>query len=170
MAENFTGTLTVASQLNLVEDGAISSPSDILTRSYGLTFANGQGALKAQNMYHAQLVIAPSATTQLNLSTGLTNELGTALAFANIKGMLFAASDDNVGDINVKPAAANGFSSWLVGGVGGLIIQSGMTNGAGTPSIAGFAVTAGTGDLLDVENTDGSNSGTIDVIIWGETV
>jgi len=140
-----------------------TSPLDYLAR---VVLTSGTGAGAADEHYYTQLTIAASGSQDLDLAGSLTGPLGGTLTFARIKGLIVVAAAGNTNNVNVSRPASNGVP--LFAAAGDLIpVQPGGFFAWGTPSAAGIAVTAGTGDLITFANSGAGTSVTCDVIVIG---
>jgi hypothetical protein len=140
-----------------------------LNRSVSL--ANGTGAGKADKVYQARRTLAASATEDLDLAGVLTDALGAALTFVRVKGLFISAAAANTNNVVVGAAVSNAWAT-LLNATGTLTVRPGATVGAmaGAADAVGYAVTAGTGDLLKVANSAGGTSVTYDIFIVGASV
>lgn len=119
-------------------------------------------------VYFATRTLSPSTSEQLDLAGVLEDVYGNALTFTSV----YAIAVRNIGTVASRiiygPAASNGFgTASLVGGATSRIsanINSGW-NLHYNP--AGYPVTAGTADLLEVENVSSVNSATYRILIVG---
>lgn len=144
----------------------LSSPVDSASLSGTITLNSGTGANQADRVFHDQRTLAPSTAEDLDLAGGgLTDKFGAALTFARVKAIMIkaaAANGGNIefgGDANSVPifGAAADFIRIPPGGV---FVWT-------APDATGVAVTAGTGDILQVNNANGGASGTYDIIVVG---
>ena len=67
----------------------------------------------------------------------------------------------------VGGAGSNGFTSWVGDATDVVKVKPGGALILVAPDATGYAVTAGTGDLLTITNSAGSTSVTYDVVIMG---
>lgn len=134
-----------------------STPTDTLEETNSFNWADGTGADQADVEWHDTRTLAGSASETLDLAGSLTNGLGQTATFAKVCLLEIVNQGTNAADIlNVGGAASNAWESWV--GLAGSIFKVGpegrfyMDN----PSAAAFAVTAGTGDQLKIENVGGN--------------
>lgn len=92
-----------------------------------------------------------------------TDATGTACDFAEIVCMVFQAASTNAGNIEIKPAAANGWVSFLADASDKMILPAGATVVLFCPPAAAWAMGAST-DTINVASTSGTGSVTITVI------
>lgn len=132
------------------------------------TQENGTG-LDQQNevWYDVGRTLAASASESLDLAGGLVNPFGEAITFTKIKGIYIYNNNLVAGDIlRIGGAASNAFP--LFAHTSDKIdCNPGQTIFIDDPSLAARAVTAGTGDLLKLEEVGGANTVTFDIAIWG---
>lgn len=130
-------------------------------------FANGAGANQASQLFSDRRTVAAATVDSLDLSGSLVNVYGESVAFTKIKGLMLVASSENVPDLIVGGAASN---AW-VGPFGDATHTLRLTPGGilllTAPDADGYAVTAGTADILALENEDADDAATYDVVLWG---
>jgi hypothetical protein len=88
------------------------------------------------------------------------------LTFVKVKYIMVSSATANGGSIQVGGAAANAFINWVANATDILNVQPGGSFSLTAPDLAGYAVTAGTGDLLKINNTD-SSPATYNIVIGG---
>lgn len=145
----------------------LSTPSDNLNNRTELELTNGTGLGQADVVWSDRRTIAASATDSLDLAGGLTGPLaGVPSTFARIKGLLVKASSTNVNNVVVSRPAVNGVPLFSAAGDAVPVPPGGVLLWVG-PTAAGIAVTAGTGDLLDIVNGGAGSTVTYDIVIIG---
>lgn len=152
-----------ASQSNANDLGTASFPVDYKSI---ISLGNGTGSSQSDLLFTDRRTIALSSTEDLDLAGGLTDALGNVLTFVKVKTILIKASSANTNNVTVSPAAVNGFLGPFnaaadlisVSPNGMMLVQA---------PVAGWAVTAGTGDLLTIANSGAGTSVTYDIIIVG---
>jgi hypothetical protein len=160
-------------KLNVALTANQTSPLDLVSRSAPLSvgfrksLTNGSGANQANLVWSDQRTIAASATDSLDLAGGsLTDAFGAALTFARIKVIMVTAAAGNTNNVNLTRPASNGVPLFLAAG-DGIPVMPGGTVVWCAPNAAGVAVTAGTGDLIDLVNSGAGTSVTYDIVIIG---
>lgn len=140
-----------------------------LSKSYVVDLADGTAAGQANRIFHDTRTLAASANEDLDLAGVLTDAFGTSLTFAKVKALIVSAAAGNTNNVIVGGAASNQFASWAGAGTHTLILRPGATLAlfAGSADSTGYAVTAGTGDLLRIANSGGSTTVTYDIAIIG---
>jgi hypothetical protein len=142
----------------------LSTPIDSFNKDYTTTFANGTGANQGNMLWHDQRAVDTNGE-DLDLAGGLTSAFGTTITFAVIKGIAVYAAAANSGNIIVS-RPANGLVLFTASGDGLAPLKPGGLFLFTDPSAAGTTVTAGTGDLLNIDSSSGTS--TYDIWIWGE--
>lgn len=151
---NFTARLTGA--------GDLGTPTANINLSGQLVFANGTGVDQADKLFADTRSLAASATEDLDLAGSLLDPLGAAFTPAKVKGIFIKAHDDNPGnltiggDANSVPflAAANDAIPLPPGGLLPLFWPG-----------TGVAVTASTGDIVQVAAAATAGTYGYDIIV-----
>lgn len=128
-----------------------------------ISFTSGTGVGKADLAFVARRTIAAGGADNLDLSGVLTDAFGAVINAVKVKAIVVKAAADN--------------SAALVVGNGASPFQGPLGASASTVSVApsgvyavadltGWAVTAGTGDILKVSNP-GASAATYDIAVLG---
>lgn len=143
-------------------------PVSQLTYAKAQAFASGAGLGQVDRIYADQVTLAASATLDLDMAGVLVDALGATLTLARIKLLLVSAASANT-NLVVIGGGSNPITTIFGGttpthsvGPGGMFL-------AMRPDATGFAVTAGTGDILRLTNSAGGTPVTADVIIYGSS-
>lgn len=136
-----------------------------LSSSFAL--ANGTAAGQVDRAFTDTRTLAASATENLDLAGTLTDAFGATITFVTIKAIIIraAAANNAANQVQVTRPATNGVPFFMAAG-DGISLAPGYSFawfGSGT----GVTVTAGTGDLITVTNSAGTNSVNYDVVILG---
>jgi len=166
LASGATVAVAASGELTSALDLGTGRTPQTLARK--MVLGSGTGAGKADRIWSDRRTLAASATEDLDLAGVLTDAFGSAITFARIKGLVIAAADANVNNVIVGAAAGSPWST-LLGATHTLTLRPGafVAVGTGLLDAVGYAVTAGTGDLLKVANSAGSSSVTYDIEIIG---
>jgi len=159
---------SVAAQMNIkITDSNYNIPSVVINNPVNQSYSLGTGAGQVDLAYSAELTIAPSATTTLDLDAGTLEDLfGNALTFANVKSIRIQhVSDSAASSINLQ----GDFMTTNFGASFSIVYPPGGYFDISEAS-AGYAVVATTGDAIDLVNNDGSNSATVSVELLGTSV
>lgn len=164
---NFTGSMSmtvIGSLTGTVDFGSVGHNQN---KSYKTSFANGTGASQANQIFSDQRSIAGSSNEDIDLAGALVDALGSTVTFTSIKGIMISSASANGNDIQLGAAATNQFFAFLGSNTDLVNIVPGGLFCITNPEADGYAVTAGTGDLLRITNTDSSTI-TYDIHIIGE--
>jgi hypothetical protein len=164
MAFNLRASWQLESELTSPLD--LTTPSSLLKLARQIAFGEGAGAGQANMIWSDRRTIAASATDSIDLAGSLTGPFGTSLTFARIKMLLVLAAAGNTNNVNVTRPASNGAPLFLATG-DGIPVKPGGMFWWYDPSAAGVAVTAGTGDLVDLVNSAAGTPVTYDIVIVG---
>lgn len=131
-------------------------------------FSDGTGADQANQFFYDTRTVAPSASEDLDVNgTALTNVFGGAVALTKLRGLLVRAAPANTNNVVIGNAASNGLASMFGAATHTLILPPGATLLLINPGNAGYAVTAGTGDLLRVANAAAGSPVDYTIALWG---
>ena len=129
------------------------------------TWATGTGADQADKVFHDERTLAASTGEDFDLAGSMVDAFGDAFTPARIKAIFVFALAANANNVNVT-RPANGVPLFLASGDGIAVRPGGMFFWM-APDATGVAVTAGTGDLLHIENSGAGTSVTYDLLIIG---
>lgn len=134
----------------------------------GVALKLGDGILagQADRVWSDQRSLAASTAENLDLSGVLSDVFGAVVSFAKVKALLVVADAANPGNIVIGGAASNGFLGPFGDATDTLAVKPGgvaLLVDAG----AGWAVTAGTGDILKVANASGAGAGSYKILVIG---
>jgi hypothetical protein len=164
-----TGKLKIQAELTNTGASDLSTLTDVLTSTllplWSVT--SGTGLDQADQMWHDQRTLALSTSEELDLAGVLTDSFGTVLTFARIEAIIVTAALANGALIQVGGAASNGFINWVASATDIINVRNGGTFALFAPDATAYAVTAGTGDLLKITNTDGAAEAIYDIYIIG---
>jgi hypothetical protein len=145
-----------------------STPTDDVSITNTLTLTNGTGANQAQNIYAATRSLNASSNEDLDLAASLANGLGSTITFGAVKALYVKAASTNGSTLTVKCPASNGVTGWVVAAGDGVKLRPGGILLLVAPDATGYAVTAGTGDLINIVNDDSGAAASYDIAIIGE--
>lgn len=155
------GTLTTA------RDGGDATFSVNEGAAYDV--ANGTGASQANAVYVDDFSIAASGTSDIDLSGSLVDPNGNTIVFTAVKEIYVKADSTNTNNVVVGGAAATQF----VGPFGGVthtiaVKPGGFFHVCEGYSAAGWAVAAGSTDLLRLTNSAAGTAVTGTIVVVGE--
>ena len=148
--------------------GSGAAAKATLNITKNIELATGTGAGQADLLFSDQRTLAASANEDLDLAGVLADALGATLTFARVKGLYVAAAAGNTNNVVVGDAATNTWAA-LLGTDGTVALRPGafLLVAVGAADATGYAVTAGTGDLLRVANSGGGTTVTYDIVVVG---
>jgi hypothetical protein len=166
--------MALTSSLSIAANASLSTALDLATATVPLqvrkavSLASGTTAGKADKVFSDRRTLAASGTEDLDLAGVLLDAFGAAITFARIKGLVISAAAANTNNVVVGAASATQWAT-LLNTTGTITLRPGASFCAiaGVADATGWAVTAGTGDLLKVANSAGSTSVTYDIVIIG---
>lgn len=164
------GAASLTTKVEVLVGGTLAGDVGLATASVPLAvkkqieLANGVGASQADKVYSKTYSILTGATEDIDVQAALVDALGAAFTPAKLKVVYIYSRPANTtnltlfGDANSVPIlnTAATTSTLLPGGLF-LVAQ---------PPLAGIAVTAGTGDIIQIVNAAGATA-TVDVILVG---
>lgn len=146
--------------------GSLTQRLPDVTAAHAIT--TGTGANQANALFTDTRALAASGSENLDLASGLTNAFGTTLVIAAVKAIRVRADASNGGNIVVGGAATNAFTGPFGDATDTLSIPAGGQVLLVNPTAGGWAVTAGTGDILKVANSDSGAAASYTIEIIGE--
>jgi hypothetical protein len=166
MATTVNGNMTL--RLNLThenpESGSTASES-FPQITYNV--ASGTTASSMDKLWTDTRTLAASATEDLDLAGALVNKLGDTTVFADVRLICVVASSANTNNVLVGGAASNQFINWVGNVTDIVVVKPGGILFLYTPTDPGYAVTAGTGDLLKIANSGGTTGVTYNIYVGG---
>lgn len=170
MATVLAATISTTVSAKLTNDATMAQAQDItLSGSNSLasldqTYANGVGDHQANKLYRARRTLGAGSNDDLDLAGSLTDPFGNVLTFTAIKFIMIAIVDPNgTKKVKIGNAASNAFQGPISsGGTVDVPYQQIFQNKVA----AGWTVTAGTGDILRINNP-GASTLDYDILIMG---
>lgn len=142
-------------------------PSSDVRKARSFPLANGTGANQADKLFADRRTLAASGSESLDLAGSLADNLGATVTFARVRALMIEASSSNTNNVVVGGAASNAFVNWVSDATDKVVIRPGGLLLLVAPGATGYAVTAATGDLLQVANSGGTTGVTYDITIIG---
>jgi len=164
---------TLTSKIALSVAANLAAALDVGTGSHEVAFGptyvlqNGNGANQANELWADTRSIAASGSEDIDLNGGVSDIFGTAIAFTKIKGLVIVAAAGNTNDVIVGGAAANAISSIFGDAADTIKVKPGGMVALVAPNAAGYAVTAGTADLLKVANGGAGSAVSFTIVVIG---
>jgi hypothetical protein len=128
--------------------------------------ASGTGDNQASKVFSDTRTLAASASEDLDLAGTLTNPLGVAVVFTSIKALFIKAAAGNTNNVVVGGASATQFQGPFGAVEDTIAIPPGGQLLVSAPK-AGWAVGAGTADLLKLANSSSGTGVTFEIVICG---
>jgi len=160
-----TVSAAIRGKLSTSGDGGVAG-LDISERVAQL-LTNGTGANQANAVFIDDFSIAASGSLDIDLSGALEDRLGNATVFTAIKAILLIANGTNINNL-VYGNGSNPFVGPLSSGAATLTLKPGAVMLLTDFSAAGWAVAAGTGDIVHLANSAGGSAVTGTIVIVGE--
>lgn len=133
-----------------------------------IELTNGTGASQADMVFADQRTITASSNEDLDVAGGsLTTAFGATFTIAELKALMVCASSSNTnnvvlgGDANSVPFLSTAATT--------VSIKPGGCFQLVDPSAGGVAVTASTGDILQIANSGAGTSVVYDIVIVGSS-
>jgi hypothetical protein len=153
--------------------GLLTGTNDIgditanLARNFGAAWGSGTGAGQADLVWGDTNTLAASANTDIDLAGVLTNPLGGTLTFVRIRAILVIAAAGNTNNVVVGGAAATQFIGPFGAATHTVAVKPGGMFMVVAPDATGWAVAAGSTDLLRVANSAGGTGVDYSIMIVG---
>lgn len=135
--------------------------------SLGLNQTLLDGALidQADVVFSDRRTVSNAANDDLDLAGGLTDSFGNTITFSLVKFILVRNTNTTAAENLDIGGGSNAFAS-IFGASGDIVtVGPGGLFAIGSPSLAGYAVTAGTGDILRLTGEGGDI--VYDIVIVG---
>ena len=97
----------------------------------------------------------------------LVDVFGATVTFARIRAIAVSAAASNTNNVVVGGAASNQFATWAGAATHTVTVRPGGLFCVANTDATGYAVTAGTGDLLRIANSGAGTSVVYDIILIG---
>lgn len=172
MATSLTTTITLQVQAQATDTAVTlpdaSNPQANLNYTKRWQWGNGTALNQADRLYTKRHLITTGTPLALDLAGTLVDLMGNTITMARVNAIIVVSGSTTAGEIMTVGAGSNPLLNW--------IIATGDGNKAGPdgavvcvdPSATGYAVTAGTGDVLQISLAAGTNV-PVDVIIIGRS-
>jgi hypothetical protein len=164
---------TLRSDINLSLRATRSSDVDLGSAAYNLSYSKSIRLLTGALANQASEVMALTGTVdaeddvEIDLNAALQNVFGESLTLTKVKTLIIHSPAENTVDLIVGGADSNAFASMFGAATDTLILKPGGTIALIAPDADGYAVAAGTGDILKIENTDEEDSASYELVILG---
>jgi hypothetical protein len=167
MAFDATLLVQLAANYSPVSAFDFQAPTGGMPYGAQYSFTNGAGANQSDRIWADQRTLNASTNDDLDLAGVLTDVFGASLTFARIKGMIVRSNPANTQTFSVG-GGTNPFVSWATGTTPAVVVRPGGLFMLVAPDATGYAVAAGTADILRIANGAGSPV-TYDIVLWGSS-
>lgn len=148
----------------------MGNSSNIATHTVSTSMTNGTGAAgTADLVYSTSVTIAASGNTTITF-TALSSLLGVSMSFARIKCMLIENSTNKTASSIAIGNGANPWINWIAPSTGTINVRNGGAVLLFCTDATAYAVTASTGDVLKILNSDGANQAEVHMSFIGSSV
>lgn len=163
------GDIRFSMDLTHVGSNDLGSPKMAVDVDKLLSLVAGTDATnKANILFSDRRTLAASANEDIDLAGALSDAFGASITAAEVIAIFVSAASGNTNNVQVTRPASNGFAGPFLAAGDGIAIKPGEWHPFVSQS--GWAVTAGTGDLLNVANSGAGTPVTYDIVIVGRTV
>jgi len=170
MVAGVTASIAVSIKSQLVGVGDLGTPRAPVNLDALLQLTGGTDATSKANILFADnRTLAASATENLDLAGALADALGATFTAAEVVAIYVRAVAANTNSVVVFGAASNAFNGPLSGTTPKLTLTLAPGDFALLTCKNGWAVTAGTGDLILVANSGAGTPVSYDIVIIGRT-
>lgn len=152
---------------------SVAESLDLTARQASLAFSrslspvHGTGAGQVDKMYQDTNTLAASDTLDIDLSGALTDVFGVAFNFARVKGVFLSALAGNTNTVVIGAAAATQWVGPFGAATHTIAVRPGGWFGIACDDATGWAVAAGTADLLRITNGGSGTPVTYSIVLLG---
>jgi hypothetical protein len=165
MANDINFALRIAGDYNGSND--LGSARFELAQDWSLALANGTGAGQYDRMYSDNVSIGPSSNLDLDLRGGLTDPFGVTLNIVELRAIFIRSRIANLNNLGIGGTVTNQLTGIFSDVSDQLILRPGEVFFKGLFPDGAVTLTAGTADLLRLTNLAGTNTISVDVLIFG---
>ncbi len=169
MVAGVTASIAVNIKSQLVGTGDLGTPRAPVNVEALLSLTAGSDTTsKADILFADTRTITASSSENLDLAGALANALGATFTAAEVVAIYVKAAKENTNSVVLFGAASNAFNGPLSGTTPKLTLAPG--DFALLTCKTGWAVTAGTGDIILAANSGAGSSVSYDIVVIGRTV
>lgn len=162
MSTTIAGSLRVQFASTWTNTLDLSAPVDTVSQIVNQAFTNGTAADQAQVVWHDERTLTTGANEDLDLAGVLSSAFGV-VTFTNVKYLVVQVTTTTTGyTLELGGKGSNAWVGALKDTSDILTLQAGSVLALSAP-VDGYTVTAGTGDLLKVNNP---SAGSVTYRIW----
>ena len=164
MAKIVTGKVRATLSAAFSEAKDVGTVQSTPALSVNDVFTNGSGANKIEAVVYDTGSIAASGSADVDLAGALKDPAGDAVTLTKVKGFIVKNTSTTGDGITVGGT----FASWLAAGGDAVKVMPGGSIVVSNPTADGYAVTAGSADVMTLTNLDSVNAQTYEVEVLGE--
>jgi hypothetical protein len=164
MSLNSSVKVSVEAVLDVAAD--IGTARHNVAEAFETILKDGTAINQANQLFTDKRNVALSTTDTLDLAGTLVNNLGQTVTLTKVKGLIIKSAAANGSTLTVG-GNVNAFADWLGAATHTVKIRPGGVLCLMAPDATAYAVTAGTGDLLDITNDDGAAAADYDIVVIG---
>jgi hypothetical protein len=165
MANDINFALRIAGDYNGSND--LGSARFELAQDWSLSMSNGTGTNQYDRMYSDTVSIAASTSLDLDLRGGLTDPFGVTLNMVELRAIFIRSRLANLNNLGIGGTVANQLTGIFSDASDRLDLRPGEVFFKGIFPDGAVTLTAGTADLLRLTNLAGTNTISVDVLIFG---
>lgn len=169
MANKTTGAARIGFGLTFTGDADFGSQKALLPFPADIPIGNGIGAGQVDIPFWDKRTLAASTSEDIDLAGVLIDLFGDAITFVKVNGIYVKAAAANTGNIIIGGAAVNAFVGPFGDATDKHVLGADNVFMALNLSAAGWAVTAGTADLLKIDNDDAGATADYEIAIIGRS-
>lgn len=143
----------------------LSAPAETVQKAVSQSLAFGDGSDEADMIWHDSRTLAATTSENIDLAGTLVNAFGATITFSKVKAIFIHNNGDTAGVLEVG-AAATPFGGPLKDAASDIITVPHNGMFLSTNPESGWTVTAGSADLLKINNTAAVIAG-YDIVIVG---
>jgi len=147
----------------------VANPQQDFSLHERVSLTTGTTANKADQVFSDSRTIAASGSESLDLAGSLTNAFGESVTFAEVVAIVVVADAGNTNDVVVGGASENAFAAPFGDASDKVKVKPGGFLVLAAPGDPAYAVTAGTGDLLQIANSSSGSAVGYDIVILGRS-
>jgi hypothetical protein len=173
MADTLATKLIASLEWNRSEALDLSNVIDRAKVEFTQEMADGTGNDQADLIWHDTRTVASAANDDLDLTALTQTIFGSTVTinFAKVKAILIVNTNTVAGDeLVVDTSVANAFKGWANGSATSKAEIGPDSAWLVSATLAGWAVTAGTGDIVRISNPGGGTSIIYKIVIIGTSV
>ena len=158
--------VTLDIQVSQSGGGALNTAVSTINVVQALNLLNGAGANQSNQAWSDDRQLAASAVDSHDLAGSLADAFGSTITFTSITAIAVIADAGNGDNIEIG-GNANAMAGFVGGATEIVKVPPGGMFLITAPDATGFAVTAGTGDILDITNADAGAVADYKIVIIG---